>query len=335
MDALEAQDEAGEEEGVARRQRLDEIFLDAAEHTAAAPGKAGAAIARDADVEERRLDDGADVEAILLGDARVGDAPKAVRPKADLGEALIGLERVAAGGDERHDAVESGAVEPAIGICGGDFGKERVGRERRRTGHAENVLGENVEGAGADRGRILGAEIIGIQRRAALHHLEAVGWHQQRVGRLVHAVVGAADALRQAARPLRRADMDDQIDIAPVDAEVEGGGADHGAQLAGRHRGFDLAALGGIERAVVEGDGEALCVDAPQLLKDQLGLAARVDEEQRHAVGADGGDHVGERVTGRVAGPRQALVGLEDGDLRPGTALDDDEVGETKGGRRA
>ena len=59
-------------------ERLDEIFLDLAEHAPAAAGEAGAAIARDADVEERRLDDGADVQPVLLGDARMGDPPEAV-----------------------------------------------------------------------------------------------------------------------------------------------------------------------------------------------------------------------------------------------------------------
>ena len=50
---------------------------------------------------------------------------------------------------------------------------------------------------------------------------------------LVHAVVGAADALQQAGDALGRADLDHLVDAAPVDAEVERGGGDHGAQLPG------------------------------------------------------------------------------------------------------
>jgi hypothetical protein len=45
-------------------------------------------------------------------------------------------------------------------------------------------------------------------------------------------VVGAADALDEARRALRRAHLDDQIDVAPVDAEIEAGGADERAQPA-------------------------------------------------------------------------------------------------------
>src|SRR5439155_11761330 len=64
-DPLEAEHEAGEKEGVADRERLDEVLLDLAEDTAAAPGEGVAAIAGDADVEVRRLDDRAGVQAIL------------------------------------------------------------------------------------------------------------------------------------------------------------------------------------------------------------------------------------------------------------------------------
>ena len=83
------------------------------------------------------------------------------------------------------------------------------------------------------------------------------------------------------ARPIRcasrdcalgRADMDHEVDVAPVDAEVERRGADHGAELSRRHRGLDLAPLARIERAVVKRDRQPVDVDPPQFLEDQLGL---------------------------------------------------------------
>ena len=61
------------------------------------------------------------------------------------------------------------------------------------------------------------------------------------------AAPAAADTLREAARPLRRADMNDQIDIAPVDPEIERRGRDHSAQGVGGHGLLDLAALARIE----------------------------------------------------------------------------------------
>ena len=99
-------------------------------------------------------------------------------------------------------------------------------------------------------------------------------------------MIGAADALHQPRGALRRADIDDEIDVAPVDAEIERGGADHAAQFARRHRVLDLAALRDVERAVMQRDGEAVVVHAPQILEQHLGLAAGVDEHQRGLVGA-------------------------------------------------
>ncbi len=291
------------------------------------PAGAGAATARHPDVQQRCLDDRTDIEPVLLGDARMGNAPEAILALSDLGEALVSLEGIAAGGDEIDDAIESGSIESAVGIRGGDLGIEAVRIEGRGTGHAEHVLGKHVESAGADGWRVLRAEIVGVEGGAALHHFEAVGRNQKRFGRFVEAMVGAADTLGQPARALRCADMDDEIDVAPVDTEVEGRGADDGAQLAGGHRRLHLAALAGIERAVVEGDGQALRVHTPQLLKDQFGLAARIDEKQRHPVGDDRLVHVGECVSRRMAGPRHAFVGPQDGDLWFGAARNGNEVG--------
>ena len=110
--------------------------------------------------------------------------------------------------------------------------------------------------------------------------------------------VGAPYALGEPARPFRRADMDDEVDIPPVDAEVEGRGADHGPQLTGRHRRLDLPPLGGVERAVMEGDRQAVGIDPPQLLEDHFRLAAGVDEEERHPRPGDRFVDVGEGVAG-------------------------------------
>ena len=149
------------------------------------------------------------------------------------------------------------------------------------------MLRQHVEPAGAQWRRVLRILRDRIDRGGAFQHFEAVGRHQNAARRLVHAVIGAADALQQAARAFRRADIDDEIDVAPVDAEIERGGTDHRAQPAFGHRAFDLAALADIERAVMQRDGEAVVVDAPQFLKNHLGLHAGVDEHQRGLVRLD------------------------------------------------
>jgi len=66
--------------------------------------------------------------------------------------------------------------------------------------------------------------------RAAFEHLEPVGWRKQGPAWLIHPVVGSPDALDQAGRSLRRTHLDDKIDIAPVDPEIERRCANHFSQ---------------------------------------------------------------------------------------------------------
>jgi hypothetical protein len=116
-----------------------------------------------------------------------------------------------------------------IGRRARDFAKEEIGIEGTGAGRAEHVLGEHVERARPRRRPVLRAFRRGFERRLALDHLEVVGGDEQRLARLVEPVIGPTDALGKPARTLGRADIDDEIDIAPVDAEVERRGAHHGA----------------------------------------------------------------------------------------------------------
>ncbi len=317
---------AGKQKIVTRPQGLGEILLDLAEHRAAAPGHA-AALAHIAHIELRHLDDGADIEAVLLGDARMGDAPQPFFRAADAGVAFVAAQRIAAGGDEIDDAVEGFALQLGIGCCGTDLGIKPIGVEGGGAGRAQHVLRQNVQRAGKQRRRVLRAEIVGVECCAAFQHFEAVGRDEDRLGGLVHAVVGAADALGKAARALRRADMHDEVDIAPVDAEVERRGGDDGAQRVVGHGLFDAAALADFQRTVMQGDRQRILIGPPQFLEQKLGLAARVDEQQRHFVAADRLVDLGNGIARRMAGPRHALAGVEDGDVGLGAAADGDEAG--------
>ena len=103
------------------------------------------------------------------------------------------------------------------------------------------MLGEHVERSGAE---ILGVELAvvdRVERGARLEIFEAVAGDDHALARLVEPVVGAADPLQQARAALGRAHLHDEVDVAPVDAEVEAGGRDQAAQLARRHRRLDLA----------------------------------------------------------------------------------------------
>jgi hypothetical protein len=111
-------------------------------------------------------------------------------------------------------------------------------------------------------------------------------------------VVGAADALEKTRSTLRRTDVDDEINVAPVHAEIERGGSDNRAQLTLRHRRLHFAALRHVEGAVVKCDRKRVLIEAPQLLEHALGLAARVDEDERGSVTPDQPIDLIERVMG-------------------------------------
>ena len=164
-------------------------------------------------------------------------------------------------------------------------------------------------------------------RGVAFQHLEAVGRNQDAARRLVVAVVGAADALQQPRGALRRTDVDDEVDVAPVDAEIERRRAHHRAQPPGRHRVLDLAALRHVERAVMQRDRKPVVVDAPQRVEDHLGLAAGVDEHERGLVPPDQLVDRREGVARGVAGPGQVLARLQHRDVRLGAARGDDQIG--------
>ncbi len=74
-------------------------------------------------------------------------------------------------------------------------------------------------------------------------------------------------------------------------------------------------------------DGEVVIVHPPQLLEQELGLAANVDEHQRGLVALDQVVDLSQRVASGVSRPRQALFGVEHLDDRRSATLGDHEIG--------
>ena len=148
-DCLVLQNFAGEHEGVARHHGLDKIFLDLAEKAAAARNHFRNARAHQTNFEHIGFDDGADIEPVALRHPRVGDAPAAVLALTDAGEALVGFERIAAGGDEIDRGIEIRTRERGVRRRRCHLGVKLVAQERRAAGAAEHVLGQHVERADA------------------------------------------------------------------------------------------------------------------------------------------------------------------------------------------
>ena len=197
---------------------------------------------------------------------------RAVTLKFQLRITLISPQRIATGRHVIDGLVELLARQLAIGPGGGDFREQFIRMERPRAGPAQYVLRQHVH---FQDHRILGVLRIHLRRLQcglALQHLEAVGRDEQRLRRQVQLVVRAADPLQQPARPLGCAHMHHEVHVAPVDAEFERRGADHGAQPAFAHRRLHLAPLAHIQRAMVKRDRQIVVIRLPQRLEHQFGL---------------------------------------------------------------
>ncbi len=153
----------------------------------------------------------------------MGEPPAAVGLLHEALEAVISAQGIAAGRDELQQFVELGARERGIRRGADDLGVELRGIDGAGAGERHDVLGKHVAGAGAEA---LGVALAGHDRvigGLSLEIFEAVAGDEDGLAGLVEAVIGAADALEQAGRALGRAHLDDAVDIAPVDAEIEAG----------------------------------------------------------------------------------------------------------------
>src|SRR5262249_48020558 len=123
-----------------------EIFLDLTEQLAAARNRAGIAVARLARPHQPHFqhvgfDNGADIHAVALRHPRMRDAPYSILALPDLGKALVGLERIAAGCNTIPGIVEVLAGECRVGRGLAPLGIEVLRAKRLATGATEDVLG--------------------------------------------------------------------------------------------------------------------------------------------------------------------------------------------------
>ena len=242
-------------------------------------------------------------------------------------EAVVGLERVAAGGDEIEDFLECLLLQPGIGRGGADLGEQFLLLERRGDRHRQDVLGEHVERAGAEDLRVELAVVDGVERRAGLEILEAVAGDDDALARLVEPVVGAADPLQQPRAALRARPSARRGRRRPSRCRGRGWRSRPArAACPAAIAAFDLAPRLDREAAVVDADRQRLVVDRPQVLEDQLGEAARVAEDERRLVLLDQLHHFARRVAPGVAAPRNAVLRDQDRQVRLGARIADDQV---------
>ena len=194
----------------------------------------------------------------------------------------IGLQRIAAIGYKSKHLVKLLARGVGIGHGADDFGIEIVSMERSAAGDAEDMLGQHIEPATPERGAIQPVLFDFGLRRDTFQIFEPVCRHKNGTAGLVQPVVGPADPLQQAAHPFGRADLNHQIDISPVEPEIERACRHHTIKAAGSHQCLDLAAQLTLQRAVMHRNPQILLVQLPQALEYEFSLRAGIDENDAH-----------------------------------------------------
>ncbi len=154
-------------------------------------------------------------------------------------------------------------------------------RAARRLGH--DLLREDVERRVADGDGLEPRAPEPAHERRALDELVAAQGEETPLRRAPADVRCAADALQPGCDRAGRAELDDDVHLAHVDAELEGGGRHHRAQRSGLEPllGREPALAG--EAAVVRRDG-ALAEPLRERVRRPLGEPAGPDEDERRAV---------------------------------------------------
>ena len=144
-----------------------------------------------------------------------GAAPRRVALGEHAHDVVVGL--------ARQPRVRPGAAEPVV---------QCVLFPLARGAFGDDLLREHVEWRGRDDHRVEFAAAHAIEQRGAFGEVVARGREQPSLGHATDMVAGAADALQERSDRARRTELADEIDVADVDAEFEGGGGDEGAELA-------------------------------------------------------------------------------------------------------
>ena len=168
-------------------------------------------------------------------------------PRPQAGELLA---RVPPGEHVEH-RLEHRPGQPAERRRAPHQGLEVVHRPVVECRHRDDLLGEHVQRVARDPQLLDRAVVHPARDDGGLHQVTGVLGEDDPAGDVADVVPGPADPLQPAGHRRRRLDLDDQVDRAHVDAELEAGRGDHGGQPPGLERLLDLGPLLPGHRAVV------------------------------------------------------------------------------------
>ncbi len=306
LDALDAPAGVAEEDDVAGAGVDGEVFIQSCNLDV---------FGLEEDAVEGGVGDGA-----AVGDGGHAGAAAGVEMAVDAVAEEVGAVAAAAGLDagveQGEDLVEAGAGEVAVGVGAAEDLEEGVFLPGLGGAAGDDLLHEDVDGLVGDLEAVELAGAHLADEGGLLEEVVAGGGEEAALGDGAAPVAGAADALHGDGDGAGGADLADEVDVADVDAELERGGGDEDADLAGLEALLGVEAEVAGERAVVGGD--LLGAEAgAELEGDLFDEAAGVDEDQRgamalgvggelvedlgpHVVGGDGAEFVAGDLDGEV-----------------------------------
>jgi hypothetical protein len=203
-------------------------------------------------------------------------------PRLELGELV---RRVGAGEHPEH-AFEHVAGQGLVRSRRGDRGQQLVDGPLVHHGHGDELLGENVERVARDHRGLDRAFVHPPGDDGALEQVAAVLREDHPLAGSPDLVAGATDPLEPTGDARRALDLDDEVDRAHVDAQLEAGGGDQRREPAGLELLLDLEPLLAGDAPVVRPD-ELLAGELVQALRQPLAQAAGVGEDDGAAVAPD------------------------------------------------
>ena len=272
-DVLDPPAGGAEREDVADPGLVDHLLVELAD-------PAADALADEEDAEQPAVGDRAaagDGQALRPGTTgqRAGHAvPHDPRP--ELGELV--------GGVAAAEQVERGVVRAAREVGerrrAADQVVELVDVHRVERDRGDDLLGEHVERVGGDAQALDLPGAHPLDRDRGLGEVAAVLGVEDAAAHLADLVAGPAHALQRAGHARRRLDLDDEVDRAHVDAELEAAGGHHRRQATALEVVLDEGALLLADRAVVGLGDDRLGAQARAGLGHDLGRRLGVLLEQ-------------------------------------------------------
>src|SRR5699024_8451029 len=226
-DVLDAPAARAEGEDVADPALVDHLLVELADPPA------GALAGSEEDPVETAVGDGAAAgDGQPLGTAPTGDHVEAAVPRdarAQLGEVLGGV----AAGEHVQDGVQQAARERGEGGRPPGQGLQVGDRPVLEGAHRDDLLGEDVERVRRYVEGLDGPGAHAFDDDGGLDEVAAELRQDDAGADRTDLVPGAADALQAGGDRGRGLDLDDEVDRAHVDAELEAGGRDDAGQSPG------------------------------------------------------------------------------------------------------